>query len=725
MRRLGFILMAALGLTSCLSGPLLDDSPVIQGEVSISLRQEHDMTATKADEGLPEVDDFIVEVHETATSRLFFRKTYAEAQGVKIPLNKGEHRLFAYYGNPQKAGFKACYYVAETFFDVKANEHVQVDAVARLENAKVAVNFGPTLDFDYEHYYAEVVASNGAKLNFLQSETRAGYVPVGEISLNLYVYAQDKWLVYKTEPIVCEAGDFVTFNLDTKRMGDLSVEILIDNGVDSVVKEITVPAEAAPVEAPAVTVNGFEDNRFAACEADPTRHEGYKADIVAMGGIESCVLNISSSYLASKGIPSSVDLASLDPAVAEALKSVGLGFLRDMAGKRLAYVDFSGFINYVSQNVAYQQDYESSLADFSLTVTDQLGRTASSQVYTCAIEKSQAEIMFKDYDIWATRLAGVTLNVTKGDPSKFVLKCVKASDMLYSDVKTIQPQSVIGKKVTFGSFNGLNPGTGYKVWAVYNGNSYNKTSEISFTTETAQQIGNSGFESYTVNTFKGTHTINWVDLWASGTEAWWATNSSITLDKSNTAAYATYKSFPTVNLTSSSPHSGSFAITIASVAVGDASSEWNLLNSWGDAQVGEVFIGKADNSTEHNGSHVEDGHAFASRPYSMSYWYKLNSYESDPYYVEIQILDKDGEVIGSAKKLDGNATVSSWTQVTLPIEYTVTDKKADKIYVIFKSSATGKKNSRKYSLSRYDSGEGSVNIHAGNILWIDDVNLNY
>ena len=725
MRRLGFILMAALGLTSCLSGPIWDDSPIAQGEVSISLTQDPDMAATRADAELPEVEDFIVEVHETATSRLFFRKTYADAQGVKIPLNKGEHRLFAYYGDPQKAGFKACYFVTETFFDVKANELVQVDAVARLANAKVAVNFGPTLNFDYEHYYAEVTASNGAKLTFLNSETRAGYVPVGELSLSLYVYAQDKWLVYKAEPVTCEARDFVTFNLDTKRMGDLSVEILIDNGVDSVVKEVTVPAEAAPTEAPGVTFNGFEDNRALACEADPTRHSGYKADIVAMGGIESCVLEIDSPYLSSKGIPSSVDLAALDPSVADALKSVGLAFLRDMAGKRLAYLDFSGFIDHLSQNVAYHPDYETSLADFSLTVTDHMGKTVSSQKVTCAMEKAQAAITFNDYDLWPTRLAAVTMNVTKGDPSRFVLKCVKASDMLYSDVRTIEPLSVIGKKVTFGSFNGLNPGTGYKIWAVYNGNSYNKTSEVPFTTETALQIGNNGFESFTVNTFKGTHTINWVDLWASGTDAWWATNSSITLDASNTAAYATYKSFPTVNMTSKSPHSGSYAITVASVAVGDWSSEWNLANSWGDAKVGEVFVGKADNSSEHSGLHVEDGHAFASRPYSMSYWYKLDCYESDPYYVEVKILDADGEVIGSALKTDGASSVSSWTQVTLPIEYKVTDRKADKIYVIFKSSSTGKTGSRKYSLSRYDSGEGSVNIHAGNVLWLDDVKLNY
>ena len=178
-------------------------------------------------------------------------------------------------------------------------------------------------------------------------------------------------------------------------------------------------------------------------------------------------------------------------------------------------------------------------------------------------------------------------------------------------------------------------------------------------------------------------------------------------------------------MTSKSPYSGYYAITITSVAVGDVSSEWNLMNSWGDAQVGEVFVGKADNSTEHNGSHIEDGHAFASRPSSMSYWYKLDCFESDPYYVEIKILDKDGEVIGSAVKKDGASSVSSWTQVTLPINYTVTDRKAANIYVIFKSSASGKKTSRKYTLSRYDYGEGNVTIHAGNVLWLDEVKLNY
>ena len=717
--------MAALGLTSCLSGPLLDDSPVARGEVSISLRQEHEMTATKADEGLPEVDDFIVEVHETATSRLFFRKTYADAQGVKIPLNAGEHRLFAYYGDPQKAGFKACYYVADTLFNVQPQQLSQIEAVARLENVKVAVKFGPTLSVDYDQFYAEVVAANGAKLRFVMNEKRNGYVPVGDVALNLYVFTQDRWMVYKTAPVTCEARDFITFNVDTQRLGDLSVEILIDNGVDTVVKEIEVPAQAAPQDGPSIAVSGFDGNVFRICEADVMKYEGYKADIVAMGGLRSCVLEINSPYLAAKGIPASIDLATVDSQVQAQLNSLGLKFLRNMAGSRLSYVDFSGLFGNIAANVPYDSQSEVSVMDFKLNVTDMVGKTIESQTYTLAIDKAKASVIVNDYDIYARRVLNPSIKVESGDPSRFVLKCVAASDIMYSNVMTFKPASINGKTVVFETIGGLNPGTSYRLWTVYNENPDNRTSDHTVTTENAQQIGNNSFETFTVNTFKGTHTINWFDLWDAYSDPWWATNSSITLDKSNSAAYATYKSFPTVNMTSKSPYSGYYAITVASVAVGDVSSEWNLMNSWGDAQVGEVFVGKADNSTEHNGSHIEDGHAFASRPSSMSYWYKLDCFESDPYYVEIKILDKDGEVIGSAVKKDGASSVSSWTQVTLPINYTVTDKKAAEIYVVFKSSASGKKTSRKYTLSRYDYGEGNVTIHAGNVLWLDEVKLNY
>lgn len=724
-----------MGVVLCLgacSPVALDDNPAPQGEVVIKLRQDTQTTATKTTEDLPDVGEFIVEVTETSSNRLFYRKKYSDALEQKISLNKGEHRLLAYYGDPNGIGFNSYYYAADQLFDVEANAVTNIEATARLANVKVAVNFGQGLSMDYDEYYAEVVAANRGKLTFTKKETRAGYAPAGDLSLVLYVYVHDKWMCYKSEPVNCQGNDFVTFNVDTERFGDLAdIQIVISSDVDEVVKEVKIPGEAAPQEGPSLEVSGFSGNRFSTVEADPVKHKGLKADIVAMGGIGSCILNVNSSYLTSKGIPSTVDLASADPSVKALLESVGIRFLRDMGGKRLSYVDFSGFVNHVAQNVPYHPDYQNSLADFSIKVTDMSGKSVSSEQYTVAIDKSQAELVLNDNDVWATKVAGVTLNVTKGDPSKYVLKCVKASDMLHTSVQTLSPQSVSGSKVSFGPVTGLSSGTGYRIWAVYNGNTYNNTSEKSFNTENAQQVGNNSFEQHTYEIFnfsvkwttsKGSRV--WYQLYAPGeSDPWWAVNSTATLDKEFWAGYWYYKCFPTVCVTNDNPYMGSRAVLVASVAIKDDGSEV----SSGDAIPGELYIGKADNSKEHVNSHISDGHSFSSRPTSMSFYYKFDCHDS-PFAAEIVIYDASGEEIASGKYTSGKSDVSSWTKAEIPLDYIFTNKKAAKIYIRFVASSTGSTASRNIKfnvLNANGSAMTTENVHAGNAVWLDYVQLHY
>lgn len=724
-----------MGVILCLgacSPDVSDEVSTPQGEVVITLRQDSQTTATKTTEDLPDVGEFIVEVTETSSSRLFYRKKYSDAIEQKISLNKGEHRLLAYYGDKDGIGFNSCYYAADQLFDVDANAVTNIEATAKLANVKVAVNFGQGLALDYKEYYAEVVAANRGKLTFTKKETRAGYAPVGDLSLVLYVYVQDKWMCYKSEPVNCQGNDFVTFNVDTERFGNLAdIQIVISNDADEVVKDIKIPGEAAPQDGPGLTMSGFDGNRFSTVEADPVKHKDLKADIIAMGGIQSCVLNISSSLLTSKGVPSRVDLATADQAATQALEAVGIRFMRDMAGKRLSYVDFSGLVNYISQNIAYRPEYEQSCVDFSLNVTDASGKEVSSQTYTIAIDKSQAEVSFSDSDVWATKLTGVTLNVTKGDPSKYVLKCVMASDMLYNSVKTLEPESVSGNKVKFGDFTDLSSGTGYKVWAVYNNNTYNNTAEKSFTTEVAQQVGNNSFEQHTYETFN--FSINWTtskgsrvwyQLYASGeSDPWWAVNSTATLDKSFWAAYWYYKCFPTVCVTNDNPYVGSRAVLLASIAIDDSASE--VIS--GDAIQGELYIGKADNSGEHANSHIYDGHSFKSRPRSMSFYYKFDCHDS-PFAAEVVLYDASGEEVASGKYTSGTSDVSSWRKAEIPLDYTFTNKKVSKIYIRFVSSSTGSTASRNIKLNVLNSNGSAMtteNVHAGNVVWLDYVQLHY
>lgn len=732
MGRIGSILMSLVLIVASCSPVIQDDSYAPKGEVVIRLEQDHQTTATKTTETLPEVGEFIVEVTETSSDRLFYRKKYSDAIDQKILLNQGEHLLYAYYGRPDGIGFNSCYYVAEQLFNVEADVVQNIEAVAKLANVKVAVNFGDGLALDYSEYYAEVVAANRGKLTFTKKESRCGYAPAGDLSLVLYVYVHDKWMCYRSEPVNCQSNDFVTFNVDTERYGDLAdIQIVVDNATDDVVMELEVPGEAAPQDGPSLSVSGFLGNRFTTVEADPAKHKGLKADIVAMGGISSCVLDIRSAYLSSKGIPSSIDLAAADSIVMAALESVGIKAMRDMTGKRLSYVDFSGFANHISEHVAYHPDYETSLADFSLTVTDKVGKTASSQVYTIAIDKSQAEVIFNDYDVWATKLTGATLKVAKGDPSKYVLKCVKASDMLYTSVQTITPQSISGNTVKFGPFTGLSSGTGYKVWAVYNNNTYNNTSDKSFTTENAQQVGNNSFEQHTYEIFnfsikwttsKGSRV--WYQLYASGeSDPWWAVNSTATLDKEFWAGYWYYKCFPTVCVTNNNPYIGSRSALVASIAIHDSGSE--VLN--GDAISGELYIGKADNSSEHNNGHISDGHSFGSRPTAMSFYYKFDCHDS-PFAAEISLYDASGEEIAAGKYTSGTSDVSSWTRAEIPLKYVYTNKKVSKIYIRFVSSSTGSTASRNLQLNVLNSNGSAMtteNVHAGNVVWLDYVQLHY
>ena len=734
MRRIGFFLIGlALISTSCKETFESELLPK-KGEVCIRLNQDSGTMSTKADDSLPDVGEFVVEVKETSSDRLFYKKKYSDAIDQTISLNSGTHNFLAYYGDPLGVGFNSCYYKAETDYEVLPDQVNQVELTAKLANVKVAVNFGPALAFDHKNYYADILTTTGKKLRFKQKETRCGYVPVGDLTVVLYVYVQEKWYRFQGEPVICESNDFITFNIDTERFVDLAgIEVVIDRGAEEVVKTFEVPAAAAPQDAPSLTVEGFQDNSLTVVEATSVQHSGIKADIVAMGGISSCVLNVKSDILNSAGFPQNVDLANISPANKETLEDFGVEFLPDMAGKRLSYIDFSGLLDYISANSQYNDQNAVSAASISLQVVDAFGKKTDSEIYTIKVEQAKADLSFNNYDIWSNRLINPVLNVKKGDPAKFILKCVAASDIMYSNVKTISPSSVNGKVATFDGFTGLNHGTTYKIWYVYNNNPYSRSNDVEFNTETAQQVGNNSFEKHTYEYFhysvmwtSNTGNRIWYQLWDNNdTDRWWAVNSTATLDNYFSTAYPYYKTFPTVSVTNTPVHSGTRAVVLASIAINDAGSEMTS----GDAVTGELYIGQADNSGEHVNRHISDGHAFGSRPSKMSFYYRFD-YQNSPFTAEIQLYGgDDGEtLIASGSFVSGTYDVTSWTKAEVPLVYEHLNKKVSRIYILFTSSSTGSTGSRKIKLDVMNS-DGSTmttqNLHAGNVVWLDYVQLHY
>ena len=722
MRRLRFLPLGLIVLMSCAREEPVDTSGLEKGEVVISLSTDAGSTDVKpqmksVDENAPESpDDFEVEIYNSKGIRLY-RDTYANSVGKKIALNTGEYRLLAQYGDSSAVSFNpsAAWYAADEQFTVNPQSTTEVSAVAKMSKVKVAVNHGPNIQADYSQYYSLVkLDGNSSKeLRFEKGETRAGYIPAGKLVYELYVYnaATSKWLYCPIDAVEYKPNTFVTFNVDiNKGQGTLKVSISIDDSVDEMTQEVEVPFEAAPQEKPTVTLAGFaEGNTFSFVEG--VEYENVQANIVAKGKIKSCIFSHTSGYLTAMNIPPEVDLADpdLDAAVVSALKSAGFKWPRKMRGERFGNVDFAA----VPDGKMYSAD-KGFNGTFKVSVTDSADYTASVD-FTIKQVPASLSINVSEGNFWAKRIKGISASTSDG-----ILDYV---DIQYSadsqSWTTVKHTSAADGTVLFPDIEGLSPATNYYLRAIYNNNEDNVSEPVSFTTETEQQVGNAGFEEWSVETFTSSVIwgsgvdVTWYRPLGANTDSWWDVNSKVSMLTDITAGYLNYKCHPTVS-SSSDSYEGTRSAQVTTVAVGKVASEV----SYGTAYPGEIFIGKADDS----GSHSSDGHGFSSRPDGFVFYYKFAPENSEEFKVIFTLKDATGKNISSIEKTGGAA--DEWTRFEIPVEYSDSGSKAASIYISFSSTSSDDPSTSKKVVYEGDN-DLTYTIHGGSILKVDALELIY
>ena len=738
--------------SACSEKPFGADQPQENGTISVQIEPEiYVNNATKAVSAGPDVNEFKVEIYKYVDQGLLrlYRDTYENTVGKQISLNAADYMVHARHGDSLGVGFNAIYYAAQANLTVHPQTNEVVHLEAKMGNAKVAVEYGDDLNYDWPEYYAKVkcTTKGGRKrsLQFSQTETRAGYMPAGQFVLELYVKVGEDWMYYHTDEMAVLPNDFITFKVDTEKAdGNLTLSARVDNGVEVVEKNIEVSSSWLSKDAPVVNTldangNDFTNQTYSLIEAANSKLSGLKANIVAPGLINHCYLEVTSEYLRANGVPEVVDLAQkVDPEVEAALKAVGLRWLNAMSGQRLGYVDFSGVANWIEQQVCDPSNLFS--AEFSLRVEDQRQAMGEAQTAPVTFTQGKPEFDFYEipaYDCWAKRIDNVTTFLTSGNPDALTLECKKSTEGEDAWTRVLPGEGSESNARVY-SVKGLEPSTTYNFRARYNHNPLTEITRTA-TTEAAGQVGNNGFEQHTYESFAFqykagvifgstvTEYRTWYQPYKSGeTDPWWAVNSTATLDKSVTTQYLHYKCFPTVCMTNQEVYAGSRSIVVASIAVSDAASDWDLAGSSGDAVSGELYIGKADNSDEHKNTHVSDGHSFTSRPTSMSFYCKFDCHDS-PFLAEIKLYNGSTE-IASGSIISEQASISSWTKVDVPLTYSHTDRKADKIYIAFVSSSTNSTGFRTTKLNILNTSGSNIttdNIHAGNIIWLDEVILNY
>lgn len=272
----------------------------------------------------------------------------------------------------------------------------------------------------------------------------------------------------------------------------------------------------------------------------------------------------------------------------------------------------------------------------------------------------------------------------------------KKADSKWTTVDAVQEE---GTKNYSAKVSPLDFGTEYEYYILCG----DKTGETcSFTTESFEAIPNLGFEDWSQEG------KNWYPN-SDASNSYWATgNKGVTIGGSSNSTGV------------SDSHTG-LAARLETVEV--------KVLVFNVKAAGNIFIGSYETNTTDPASSVTFGRPYAgARPTKLSGYFKYQpgatmssgsvpadrTLTSDECDIYIQLWSGD-KTIGEGHFIT-NQTVSEYTRFEIPVEYTVTNKRPDKITIVATSSRYG----------GYFSGINVIGqLAIGSTLWVDDFELSY
>lgn len=610
----------------------------------------------------------------------------------EIWLVNGDYVAEAWTGDSVAASFESRYFKGYQPFSITSGGSVIVNLACKIANVVVSVNYGASVDEILSDYTMTVAHTKGS-LTFEGRDARRGYfmMPNGVSSLSWTLSGTKvdgtsftrTGIVENVKPAT-EYRLTVSHNSTEDEQGGGVIDVVVDDSEIEVEDEIVITA------APSIQGIGFDISSPLYCEVGKVGRRSIY--ISAATSLKSVVMTCDKA--SELGLPvAGIDFVSMDGVAREELESKGLTSkyeydeVNDLSGMKINFEE-------VLTNALAEGDYM-----FTLVAVDNFNKQRTS---TVTLSVSNAAVVADDVDmstVWATS-ATLTGSILKENTSElgFNYRRKGASEWI--------PVTIDNRSTEYSAvITGLMPGTTYEYVAT--SKDFVSTIVKTFTTESATQLQNSGFENW--DTSSRAYLI-----YAPGEDMFWdsGNHGSATMNKNVTTPESSIK------------NSGNYSAKLQSQFVG--------LGSLGKFAAGNIFIGDYLKTDGTDGI-LGFGRPFSSRPTALKGYVKYTpgkveytnselpemttssmdvgaiyiaimdntteSYDDGTYWPFViktkkssrRLFEKDdARVIGYGEMIFTEATVGDGLiEFNIPIEYRRTDISASNILVVCSSSYYG------------------------------------
>lgn len=375
--------LTLVGLASCSNEAPWATGGKSKGDISLWLSADVDvkdaLPVVRA--GVPEliapdVDDFAIELRDNDTDKVQSWQSL-EDFNAESGFDVGTYTLTAFYGNINECGFDKPYFKGETTVSVLEGRESSVEVTAQLANVMLSINYTDNFRNYFQDYRVTAHTDGHANVAFGSTESRAGFLTPGDITLQLSLTnPSGKTAVLTPAKFSAKARHHyhVTFDVNADPMGDVALTVIFD---DSTTKEnvtFKLTDELYNPDAPVVVADGFVSGQTVEALSGNPAPGKLNFETVCKGGLKKAVMKIAQINGKEPWIPpfgSELDLMQADLSVQNLLGQYGIkvgGFFNNP--EQMGFVNVTDLPKYLPEGT-----YE-----ITLTITDQLDRNNETPV---------------------------------------------------------------------------------------------------------------------------------------------------------------------------------------------------------------------------------------------------------------------------------------------------------------------------------------------------------